>query len=171
MKKRLHCVGYYVGPARYHKEIANVGIYVVKGEVEALLSGAASEALGIISFHGESNIRRAPAEGIDPADQVYISKYPTLFTGVGKMKNFKVKFHIDPNIPPVARPVKAPPAPWISNLVLSPKDDGGLRVTVDMREPNKAIMDTGLPIPKAEDIRKELVGCNHFTKLDFRTAF
>ena len=63
------------------------------------------------------------------------------------------------------------PAPWVSNLVLCPKPDGGLRVTVDMREPNKAILDTGLPIPRPEDIRKELVGCKYFTKLDFRTAF
>ena len=44
-------------------------------------------------------------------------------------------------------------------------------MTVDMRAPNKAILDTGLPIPKPEDIRKELKGCKHFSKLDFKTAF
>ena len=47
------------------------------------------------------------------------------------------------------------PAPWRSNIVLSPKPDGDMRVTVDMRAPNEAILDTGLPIPKPEDIRKE----------------
>ena len=39
--------------------------YVVKDNVEALLSGAASVALGIISFHGErreSQLRRNTAE-------------------------------------------------------------------------------------------------------------
>ena len=113
------------------------------------------------------------------------------------MSNYKVKFHIDPNVPPIARGKKPVPyhlqarldkeiermekdgvirdhdgpAPWISDLVLAPKDDAGLRVTVDMREPNKAIMDTGIPIPRAEDIRKEFAGCSYFTKLDFRTAF
>ena len=59
------------------------------------------------------------------------------------------------------------PAPWISNLVLAPKEDGGIRVTVDMREPNKAILDTGLLIPKPEDIRKELAAIgspNSFSK-------
>ena len=40
-----------------------------------------------------------------------------------------------------------------------------------MREPNKAILDTGVPILKAEDIRAELHGCKIFSKLDFRTAF
>ena len=194
-KRRIRCVGMYVGPVRYDDEIANVGIYVVKGEVEALLSGAASEALGIISFHGDREVRRSMAD--DPANQVYFNRFPSLFSGVGKMKNYKVKFHVDPNVPPVAHPKRSAPyhlegkldreidrmerdgvvedhdgpAPWVSNLSLAPKDDGGLRVTVDMRAPNKAILDTGLPIPKPEDIRKELKGCKHFSKLDFKTAF
>lgn len=63
------------------------------------------------------------------------------------------------------------PAPWISNIVLAPKDDCGIRVTVDMRGPNKTILDTGIPIPKPEHIRKEFNGCNWFSKLDFETAF
>ena len=162
-KKRIQCVGFYVGPVRYKDEIVNVGIYVVKGEVEALLSGSASEALGIISFHGDGEVRRTSVAD-DPANQVYLSKFPSLFSGVGKMKGYKVKFHIDPNIPPVAHPKKSAPyhlegkldkeiermekagviedyegpAPWISNLSLAPKYYGDLRVTVDMREPNKA---------------------------------
>ena len=196
-KKRIRCVGYYVGPVRYNSEITNVGMYVVNAEVEALLSGAASEALGIISFHGsqDQDVRRTDLD--DARKQVYISQFPALFSGVGKMKDVKVKFHIDPSVPPVASPKRSPPyhlegpldkeiekmekagvvedhhgpAPWISNLVLAPKPDGGLRVTVDMREPNKAIMDTGIPIPRAEDMRKEFAGCKVFTKLDFKTAF
>ena len=193
MKKKIRCYGLYVGPIMYEDKIANVGIYVVKGNVEALLSGAASESLGIISFNGET--RRCTVD--DPVNQVYISRFPSIFSGVGKMKGVQVKFHTDPNVPPVAcRKKTVPyhleakldeaiermerdgvvedhegPAPWISNLVLAPKDDGSIRVTVDMREPNKAILDTGLPIPKPEDIRKEFAGCKVFTKLDFRTAF
>ena len=30
------------------------------------------------------------------------------------------------------------PAKWISNLVLAPKDDGGTRVVLDMRNPKKS---------------------------------
>ena len=52
MKRRIRCCGFYVGPVMYGDKMANVGIYVVKGDVEALLSGPASEALGIISFNG-----------------------------------------------------------------------------------------------------------------------
>ena len=41
-----------------------------------------------------------------------------------------------------------------------PKDNGGVRVTIDMRQPNKAIKDTKVPIPRAEDSRAELVGAS-----------
>ena len=68
MKKRIRCHGLYVGPVMYGDKIANVAIYVVKGDVEALLSGAASEALGIISFNGDA--RRCTVE--DSLNQVYI---------------------------------------------------------------------------------------------------
>ena len=202
LKKRIKCTGYYVGPVMYDGTIANLGIYVVNRDVEPLLSGYASEALGIITFNG-SQVRRSEAneagslEVEDPETKVIIDKHPDIFTGVGTFPDYTSKYYIDEKIPPVACPNRPPPyhlqplldkemdnleqegivedhegpAPWISNLVLAPRDDGGIRVTVDMREPNKAILSPGLPIPRAEDIRKEFVGCTVFSKLDFKTAF
>ena len=63
------------------------------------------------------------------------------------------------------------PAPWISNPILAPKDDGGICATVDMREANKTILSTNIPIPRAEDIRAKLSRCNYFSKVDFKAAF
>ena len=40
-----------------------------------------------------------------------------------------------------------------------------------MREANKAILSTNIPIPRAEDIRASLPGCKYFSKLDFKSAF
>ena len=40
------------------------------------------------------------------------------------------------------------PAPWVSNPVLAPKVDGGIRITVDMRQANKAIKSTNVLIPE-----------------------
>ena len=51
--KTMQCIGYYLGVAMHNGAVANVGIYIVDNQVEALLSGPACEALGIISFHGE----------------------------------------------------------------------------------------------------------------------
>ena len=51
------------------------------------------------------------------------------------------------------------PPPWTSNTVLAPKDDESICVTVDMRNVNKAIQPTNIPIPRVEEIKAELNGC------------
>ena len=53
------------------------------------------------------------------------------------------------------------PALWISNTILAPKDDE-ICVTVDMRNVNKAIQPTNIPIPRVEEIKAELNGCMVF---------
>ena len=63
------------------------------------------------------------------------------------------------------------PAPWVSNTVMAPKDDGKVRVTIDMRKPNVAIRDNNIPIPRVEEKRAKLAGSSLFTKLDFKCAF
>ena len=63
------------------------------------------------------------------------------------------------------------PAPWISNAVVVPKSGGGLRITLDAKNINKAIQSTNLPIPRQEDIRAQMSGSKVFSKLDFRWAF
>ena len=63
------------------------------------------------------------------------------------------------------------PAPWISNSVIAPKPDGSIRMTLDCRNVNKAIISSNLPIPRPEDIKAKLSGCNVFSKMDFKSAF
>ena len=63
------------------------------------------------------------------------------------------------------------PAPWVSNAVLAPKDNGGFRVTIDMREANPAIKDTHTPVPRVDDIQARLAGNKVFSKIDLRLAF
>ena len=58
----------------------------------------------------------------------------------------------------------------MSNPVLVPKPDGGLRVTVDLRYLNKALHNLHLPNPRVEDIMPMFYGKSTFTKLDLKTA-
>ena len=62
------------------------------------------------------------------------------------------------------------PAPWISNVVLAPKPDGSIRMTLDARNVNKAIRATNQPIPRQEDIRVKLAGCKVFSKSNLRSG-
>jgi hypothetical protein len=36
--------------------------------------------------------------------EVILSKYPTVFSGVGKLHNYQLKVHVISDIPPVAQP-------------------------------------------------------------------
>ena len=190
------CVGAYTGTIMHNTSVANADIYILKKKVETLLSGPVCEELGIIKFEGAATNR---AENDTPSHEKeeLIAKFPTIFSGVGTLKDYEVRFYIDNTIPPVHQPARPipfhlreklnrelkkmeeediieehhGPAPWVSNLVLSPKDDGGIRVTVDMRQANKAIQQTHIPIPRAEEIKSQLAGYKVFSKMDFKSAF
>ena len=49
--KPTKCKGYYVGPVMYGDAVTNLRLYVIDKNVETLLSGQASEELGIIKFN------------------------------------------------------------------------------------------------------------------------
>ena len=55
--------------------------------------------------------------------------------------------------------------------MIIPKDDGFLRVTLDARNLNQALLSTNSPIPKQKDIKAQLSGSKNFSKLDFKSAF
>ena len=61
--------------------------------------------------------------------------------------------------------------PWLSQLVIVPKSDGGIRLCIDMRNANTAIKRTCFPIPAVDDLIFKLKGAKYFTKLDFNSAF
>ena len=202
--KSIRCVGHYTGPVMFGNNVANLRFFVIKKDVETLLSGRASEELGIISFNGSTDSDTDPTEAVrrisescDQDTSRIVTQFPKVFDGVGLLKNHQVQFHINPDVPPVAQPPRPipfhlrerfdreivrmeeqgiieehhGPAPWVSNAVLAPKDNGGVRVTIDMREANPAIKDTHIPVPRVDDIQSRLAGNKVFSKLDLRSAF
>ena len=47
----------------------------------------------------------------------------------------------------------------MSNFVLAYKRDNGIRVTLEARKVDKAIISTNASIPRQEDIKAKLAGC------------
>ena len=131
--------------------------------------------------------------------QNVIASIPELFNGLGCMKNHVVSLPTNGSVKPVAEPPRRVPyhlvsrvneivngmlkdgvieahpseehAPWVSNLVIVPKPDGGLRVTLDATNVNKALLSSNFPIPRQEDIKAKLSGKKIFSKLDLKSAF
>ena len=129
--------------------------------------------------------------------QQLLTKYPQVFRGIGKLDNFQLRLHIDEAVTPVAQaprripfhirkavqakldeletlgiiePVRGP-TPWVSPLVAVPKPNGDIRVCVDMRQANSAIIRERHPIPTIEETLQELHGATIFSKLDLRSGY
>ena len=64
-------------------------------------------------------------------------------------------------------------SPWISRLVVRPKvgDASAVRLCVDMRDANKAIVSQHYPLPTFDSIIPHLNNCKWFSKIDLNKAF
>ncbi len=87
------------------------------------------------------------------------------FSGLGCLSVFSHKPLLNPNVPPVIQPLRRVPlamrdkvttelqgmlaadliepidaSPWVSNLVIVQKRSGGMRLCIDLRGPNKAVV-------------------------------
>ncbi|CAM5112724.1 unnamed protein product [Natator depressus] len=60
---------------------------------------------------------------------------------------------------------------WVSPVVVMQKKGGGIRLCVDLREPNKAIVIDSHPLPHIEEVFAELRGAKMFFNLDLQTAY
>ncbi|KAL9966531.1 hypothetical protein ACROYT_G024619 [Oculina patagonica] len=110
----------------------------------------------------------------------------------------ELKLHIDESVKPVAQHVRRipfglrekvdkkldelleldiieevpeGPSGWISPLVVVPKGDGDVRVCVDMRWANEAIIRERHPIPTVEELLHDLNGSTVFSKIDLKWGF
>ena len=124
-------------------------------------------------------------------------KYPEVFSGVGKLKDRAVQLHIDPNVRPVAQPIRRTPfslrpkveekiqeltdldiiepaqgrTPWVNPVVVVPKSGEDIRLCIDMRRANEAILRARHPIPTVEEIRQSMNGSKVFSKLDLKWGY
>ena len=124
-------------------------------------------------------------------------QYPSVFDGVGKLTDYQQKISIDDTIKPVAQsPRRIPfhvrkqvsaklnelerldiiekvsgPTPWVSPLVDVPKSSGEIRVCVDMRQVNTAVIRERYPIPTIEESLQDLNGAAVFSKLDLKWGY
>lgn len=63
------------------------------------------------------------------------------------------------------------PTPWVSPIVVAPKPNGDIRLCVDMRQANQAIIRERHPIPAVDEILQNLNRSSVFSKLDLKLAF
>ena len=123
-------------------------------------------------------------------------KFPYCFTGIGTLKNYSLKIPIDPDVKPVIQPVRRvayhlrdklelklyelvsqdiiekveEPSLWVSPVVVVPKKND-IRLCVDMRQANQAVLRERYPIPTVEEVLQDFNQSTVFSKLDIKLAY
>ena len=124
------------------------------------------------------------------------AQYPTLFEGFGECLGYCHAPRVDPTIAPKAQALRRLPfsvreevstelhrleadgiiekidsSPWISNLVIARRKNGELRLCIDLKEVNKAIIPDKYPLPTIDELSASFHGAQIFTKLDMRRSY
>ena len=172
----------------------------MKGKAGALIGKETSENLDLL--------RVGPPKKSEPLNSVTVDKsnidlvtildqHADVFLGIGKLKNFQLKLHVNPDITPVQQPIcRIPfhtrkkvevelerlqrldiiepvtgPTSWVNPIVPVPKSNDRIRLCLDMRRANEAIIRERHIIPKVEHIVSELHGAKFFSKFDLREGY
>ena len=186
----MHVVGHFKTTVSFGDvTVADAVFYVIPGSHKTLLGKATSEEVGLLRVGPDVS---SVAVGRDPTD-----KYPMLFSGLGKLKDFHLELHIDPDVQPVAQRARripvalqqavekkleellqqeiiekvSGPTPWVSPIVCAPKKNGDIRLCVDMRRANTAVRRERHPMPTIDDVLHEMTGAATFSKLDLTQSF
>ena len=167
---------------------------VIKSTGRPLLGRSTAEKLKVLrvgpSLFSKPRVCSVVTEG---SDEGIREEYADILSGVGKLKNYQLKLHINKDVKPVAQQVRRlpfglrdkvdqklddlpdkdiieevpnTPTAWVSPLVVAPKPDGDIRVCVDMRRANEAIERERHPIPTIEEILYDRNGSTVFSKLE-----
>ena len=138
-------------------------VVVIKGNGWMLLGRETAEILNLL-HNGPFQVNNVDSGGLESC---IWEKCEALFTGVGRLKGYELKLHIDESVKPVAQPerwipfglwkkvdkklnqLQEPnvteelpdgPSGWISPLVVVPKGDGDIRVSMYMCHANEALI-------------------------------
>ncbi|CAB3989805.1 Hypothetical predicted protein [Paramuricea clavata] len=74
-----------------------------------LLGRDLSEALGVLKVGVPVNSCNITMTPLPDKKAVLRAKYPRVFQGSGKLKGFQLKLHINPNVKPLAQPIRRIP--------------------------------------------------------------
>jgi hypothetical protein len=169
----------------------NVRFIVVSEKLRPLLSRQAAEKMGLIT------INYAMFKAVNAVTGVTSEDNPTVFDGgLGKMPG-TVHLVVRDDIPAtVCPPRKVPvsirdkvkakledmeakgiiekmdePSDWVSQMAVTVKKNGDLRICIDPRPLNKALKREHYPMPVLDDILPDLSKARVFSRLDLQDGY
>ncbi|XP_055588544.1 uncharacterized protein K02A2.6-like [Uranotaenia lowii] len=160
--------------------------YVINEGSQPLLGRATAKELGVLVLGLPSSREMFDVCQLTCSKQVF-----------PKIRGIQLRISIDPSVTPVCQSVRRPPlalltkieeklhallasdiiepvqeySPWVSPLVTILKDNGDLRLCVDMRRANMAIKREAHPMPTFDDFLPRLKKARVFSRLDIKESF
>ncbi|KAJ0179821.1 hypothetical protein K1T71_004412 [Dendrolimus kikuchii] len=126
-----------------------------------------------------------------------LDSYNDLFIGLGCLKDFRCELKLKPDCKPSIDACRRipfqlknrlkkeldylekdgiichveEPTEWVSSLVLTTKKDGSLRLCIDPRKLNQAILRSHYQFPTIDEIKSDLAGAKYFSTLDANKGY
>ena len=176
--------------------LSGVEFVVIENEGHALLGWKTAISLGVLKLGAHVNPLEVPTDGAKGEASIF-EKFPGCCEGIDKLKDFQLKVPIDPQVPPIAQPIRrvpyhlryklctkldelveldiieklSGPSSWVAPVVVVPKPLGDIRFCVDMRQANMAVKRERFPIPTTDEVLQDLNQSKFFSKLDLTSAY
>ena len=171
-----------------------VHFYVVKSKVVPILGKDACVGMGLVKILDCDSINMVKEASI-LGDSV-LKQYADVFDGLGELPGeYTLRLH--PDIAPVVHPPRklpvalreivkteldamtvkgiitpvTEPTKWVSSMVVVQKKNGKVRICLDPRNLNQAIMRSHYPLPTIEEVATRLTNAKVFSVLDAKTGF
>lgn len=173
---RLECLGSFQTPVSWRSKRYMLRLYVVRGAANNLLSRHSSEVMGLVQRLEETvygavgrmdcspvKIRLKPDTvpySVNVARRVPIPLRKAVREELGRMQNEGV-------IAPITEATE-----WCSPMVPVVKPNNrGVRICVDLKRLNQAVVREKFILPTLEDVMAELGGATVFSSLDLASGF
>lgn len=172
---------------KYKKKSFVLEFIVVKSEAKPILGIQACEEMGLIKRVMTLN---------KSGEMDILKEYADVFEGIGCLEG-EHTIRIDDSVTPkIHPPRKVPvtlreklkaelnrmekmkviakieePTQWVNPIVIVEKSNGQLRICLDLRDLNRAVMREHYQLPTVEEITSRLSKAKHFTVLDASSGF
>ena len=188
----LEVIGTFTADLSLANKCVSAEFTVIQGRGEPLLGRESAMKLGVLKLQ----VPGISVNSVVDRNEL-IAKHQAVFEGIGKLKDYQLKLHIDTEVQPVAQPLRRPafslrekiemkldellhediidrvdgPTPWVNPVVVVPKPNGEVRLCVDMRCANKAIIRERHPIPTIDEVLNDMQEGSVFSKLDLKWGY
>ena len=176
--------------------IFSLTFYVISQDVPDLIGLKDMKKMKLVQRIKYEKPQRIMPVGPESTEKEIVGENSNIFTGVGCLKEkhrIRIRSDVQPKrsrpkrIPETMRPkvkqqistmeetdiiepVKEPPE-WISPMSVTTKENGDLRICIDSRELNKAIIPFKHKMQTVEEICAKMPGAKYFAKLDLKSGF